>query len=150
MRSLLAWIINDCSSPHVLCSAEGDSAVWCGRVLCCLHPNLRHHCKYRVSVSQGEFPLSACCLLLLITLFILTVSVIVYWLVSSPLWPSCCTLWRGRWGLWPTTWSPSWGSITPGCGSHIRSSRPRSTISLNPEVNMPAVQSCLLIIMWIS
>lgn len=54
MRFHSVWITNDCSSPSLLCSAEGDSAVGCGRVLRCLHPNLRHHREYCVSVSQGE------------------------------------------------------------------------------------------------
>ncbi len=48
------WVFNDCSFSSLLCSAEGDSAVGYHRVLCRLHPNLRHHCEYCVSVSQGE------------------------------------------------------------------------------------------------
>lgn len=47
------WIMNDCSCPSLLCSAERNSAVGHHRVLRCLHPNLRHHREYRVSVSQG-------------------------------------------------------------------------------------------------
>jgi len=49
----------------LLCSAEGDSAVGRGRVLRGLHPHLRHHCEYRVSVSQGRI-LDYFCLLLCI------------------------------------------------------------------------------------
>ena len=45
------WIMSDCSSSYLLCSAEGDSAVGCCRVLCCLHPNLCHHSEHRVPLS---------------------------------------------------------------------------------------------------
>lgn len=38
------------------CSADGDSALRCSCVLCCIHPDLRHHCEYRISLSQGESP----------------------------------------------------------------------------------------------
>lgn len=37
----------------VLCCAEGDSAVWLDCVLCCLHPDVCHHCKYRLPLAQG-------------------------------------------------------------------------------------------------
>lgn len=40
--------------PSALCPAEGDPAVGRDRVLCRLHPHLRHHSEYRVPVSQGE------------------------------------------------------------------------------------------------
>lgn len=54
------WIILDCSSTSLFCFAEGDSAVGCSRVLCCLHPNLRYNCQYCVPVAQGKILVSFC------------------------------------------------------------------------------------------
>lgn len=47
------WIMSDCSSASFLKPAEGDSAVGCYRVLCCLHPDVCHHGEHRVPLPEG-------------------------------------------------------------------------------------------------